>query len=68
MNHIAADACVINPTAVWTFMAEDYMLVVRKLVASCAPGFSPSLIQHKVLAKWLRGFELRLWPSLAVLR
>ena len=68
LEHVALDSDRLNPVLTWTFSAEDFMLRIRHLVAASAHGSSPIHVQNVVLQKWLRGFELGLWPSMANLR
>ena len=68
LDHIALDSSALNPTWTWNFSSEDYLLRVRKMVQSCAHGSGPDHIQEVFVRKWLRGYELHWWPSVAQLR
>ena len=65
LDHIAAESSSCNPTWAWTFSEEDFMLRVRHPVGSSAHGSTAQHLQNVVMGKWLRGFELELWPGLA---
>ena len=62
LEHVALDAQKLHPMWSWTFASEDFMMVVRKLVQSVAPGSKPVHIQNKLLNKYMRRLELHLLP------
>ena len=68
MLHIGLDSDCLNPILGWSFGAEDFMQRVRHLVGASSHGSSAMHLQNNVMVKWVRGFELNLWPTMAALR
>ncbi len=53
--HIALYSRWCNPRAAWTYSNEDFMQVVRGIVAACQRGTAPALVSNKVMKKYIAG-------------
>ena len=60
LEHVGEDACNLNPSWSWTFVGEDFLMKVRKLVQASAHGSRPMLVQRKVLGRYAQAMEMRL--------
>ena len=67
LEHVAMDAGVLNPSMVWGYPSEDFLMRVRKLVQASVHGSSPMRCQHVVLVKYTHAIQKELLPGLPLM-
>ena len=67
LEHIGLDSGTLNPSIVWGYPSEDFLMKVRKLVQSSAHGASPMRIQRTVMHKYIHGLQMSILHTLPVL-
>ena len=70
--HILLRSRYLNPRRAWCFSGERFMLIMRKLTASCVRGITLKELSGKLLTKYRHGLSLALsenaeWVGLAEL-
>ena len=70
--HICLKSNILNPRKTWCFSGERMMLLMRRIVQSCARGTGPVEINWKVIEKYRQAMHLSLsdlleWNDLAEL-
>ena len=63
LEHIGADAAVVNPALVWGYPSEDFLMKVRKMVQSSIHGSGPLRAQNVMMFKYAHGLQLELLPA-----
>ena len=67
LEHIASESAHLNPTLVWGYPSEDFLMKVGKLVQSSCHGASPLKTQANVMKKYVHGLGMSLLPEHQVL-
>ena len=55
--HIALFSRHTNPRTVWTYLGEDYMQRIKKIVGASQRGTPPHIISEKVIWKYVTGLS-----------
>ena len=58
LEHIALESHLFNPTLVWNFSPESFMMNIRTLMQGCKGQKSGYGLQQHAFMRWLQGFEM----------
>ena len=67
LEHLGIDASVLNPSLIWGYPSEDFLMRVRKLVQSSVHGSGPLRCQQQVLYKYSYALQMVMIPDMPVM-